>query len=415
MQTKKELLVELQDQELLDEVWVNLVSKRVAYSEKKEDRYRMVVDGEIQSFYNDIRDFKFSEDGKHYAYVAKGDGEYFIIKNGKKIARHSFIGFNSLRWSPNNQLAYTISEDDGYYVVYERNRFGPLASQQPKEGYNVPLFAFHPETFAIAYAAKRNDKWAVEISGERLKEYDMVMELSFSQNGEICFRFKKDEYWGVYYKNEEISFGYDLITDIAISADGKRIGFVAKKEDKWYGVLDTNKGEVYDNASQPIFSEDNQIFAFHGYKDTSPDDDDEYDDNVSYDNYFVVINGESQKSYDNTMGLVISKRSKKIAYVASSEQGSTTYFVVVNDKEMSSYPGIDHFSLQFSPDENHLGYLAFSDSIFAGRKASIIVIDTHESEPFDGVYSKIMFTEDSKKAEYVALQGNCLYWVEHCW
>ncbi|WP_103072685.1 TolB-like translocation protein [Aquimarina sediminis] len=414
MKTQKTKLVELPKQEQLEEVWINLVSKRVAYSEKSDDinKSRMVIDGEAHLYYDDVRDLKFSKDGKEYAYVAKNDDEYFIIKNGKKIATHSFIGFNSLRWSPDNYLAYTISKDNGYYVVYKQDAFGPFESKQPKEGYNVPLFSFHPQTFDIAYAAKIKDKWAVEISGKRLREYDMIMDLSFNKKGEICYRFKKDEYWGVYYKNEEISSGYDLITDIAISPDGKRIGFIAKKDNKWYAALDRDKGEMYDSASQPMFSEDNQVFAFHGYTDTSPEDDDEYDDDASYDNYFVVINWQPQKPYDNTMGLAISKDSKKIAYVASKE-GDNDCFVVVNEVEMKPYSGVDHFSLKFSPDGHHLGYLAFDNSMFEDGKKSIVVIDSKESEPFDGVYSEISFVDDSKKAVYVALQENSLYWIEH--
>jgi hypothetical protein len=415
METQKVKLVELPKQEQLEEVWVNLASKRVAYSEKinSENKLRMVVDKEAHSYYDDVRDLKFSEDGKEYAYVAKNDDEYFIIKNGKKIATHSFIGFNSLRWSPDNYLAYTISKDEGYYVVYKEDAFGPFESKQPKEGYNVPLFSFHPKTFEIAYAAKINGKWAVEISGKRLREYDMIMELSFNKKGEICYRFKKDEYWGVYFKNEEISFGYDLITDIAISPDGERIGFVAKKDNKWYGALDRDKGEMYDNTGQPIFSEDSQIFAFHGYADTSLEDNDQYDNEASCDNYFVVINGQPQKPYDNTMGLAISKDSKKIAYVASKEEGNNDCFVVVNEVEMKPYSGIDHFSLKFSPNSNHLGYLAFDNRMFEEGKKSIVVIDTTESEPFDGLYSEISFVDDSKKAVYVALQENSLYWIEH--
>ena len=204
-----------------------------------------------------------------------------------------------------------------------------------------------------------------------------------------------------------------MITDIAISPDGERIGFVAKKDNKWYSVLDRDKGEMYDNASRPIFSEDNQVFAFHGYTDTSPEDDDQYDDDASYDNYFVVVNGQPQKPYDNTMGLAISKDSKKIAYVASKEQGNNDYFVVVNEVEMKPYSGIDHFSLKFSSDGNHFGYLAFDNSVFEEGKKSIVVINTKESEPFDGLYSKISFVGDGKKAVYVALQENNLYWIEH--
>src|ERR1019366_6035859 len=95
---------------------------------------------------------------------------------------------------------------------------------------------------------------------------------------------------------------------------------------------------------------------------------------------------------------VFSPDSKRVAYFAVSGTGSKSeIFTVVNGQEGRHYPGIETNHLEFSPDSQHLLYLAH----IANREWSVVV-DEKEGKYYDAWnISDPIFSPDSKRTAYV--------------
>ena len=120
------------------------------------------------------------------------------------------------------------------------------------------------------------------------------------------------------------------------------------------------------------------------------------------DKNFVVLNNEEGKHYDRISGCpVFSPDGKQLAYVA--QQGEIG-FIILNNQEGRAYDEVRW--PVFSPDGKQLAYVAVNK-----EGEYFIVLNGQESKTYDEIYGKPVFSEDSKHIAYGAQVGNEPWWI----
>src|SRR5258707_8694253 len=79
-------------------LWVHHGAKRVAMIVEAAGggRKTLIIDGERLAAFADIRDFKFSPDGRRFACVVREGKAWSILRDGERLPHFDFIGFNTL-------------------------------------------------------------------------------------------------------------------------------------------------------------------------------------------------------------------------------------------------------------------------------------------------------------------------------
>jgi hypothetical protein len=124
------------------------------------------------------------------------------------------------------------------------------------------------------------------------------------------------------------------------------------------------------------------------------------------DSWFVVLDGNEQRSYDNIESLQFSSTGH-CAYVGMGSLGDGTASgaaVVVDGKEVAQYPdqgrGPSVEQLRFSPDGNHLAYVAKTPDGVA------VVVDGKKGHSYDAIgRDSLQFSADSSSLTYYAKTG----------
>ena len=168
------------------------------------------------------------------------------------------------------------------------------------------------------------------------------------------------------------------------SFDGERYAYRVATEEKQCVVIDGKPNKWYtgiplNDEDNILFSHDSKHLAYVAYKDEACK---------------VVVDGEEEKHrFEMIEGLKFSPDSKSLAYKGRVEkQGMTEKWCVVrNGKRHQPYSRI--FSLIFSPNSQHLAYIAIKD------QQMVMVLNGQEQEPHDQ-YGLPTFAPNSKKLAF---------------
>jgi len=221
--------------------------------------------------------------------------------------------------------------------------------------------------------------------GERFNLEEGNNSILFSPDkSQVAYIAKKDGKWFMIV-NDQVSEAYDnILLGFHFSPDSKQLAYAASKEGKWFLVLNGEKGKNYDDITRITFSPDSQKLAFVATNDGKS---------------FVVLNDKEGKSYDYIFWEpTFSSDSGQLAYGAS-EGGNM--FVVVNNKEEKKYSKV--FNLVFSPDSKKLAYVARDK-----EKGATVVVNGKEGKYYEDA-SNITFSPDSKQIVYAAQKKEVQY------
>ena len=82
----------------------------------------VVIDGIKQERFQEIgrKSFVFSPNSKNFAYAAKMDNRWMVVRNGNKGPMHYGIVEHSLLFSPDGKhFAYAAGDDKGQFVIMD--------------------------------------------------------------------------------------------------------------------------------------------------------------------------------------------------------------------------------------------------------------------------------------------------------
>ena len=234
-----------------------------------------------------------------------------------------------------------------------------------------------PEEEKVITYPENSVKLATIGEGFNLEEGENSILFSPDRN-KVAYIAKKEGKWFMVVNNQ-VSEAYDnILLGFHFSPDSKKLAYAAKKEGKWFVVVNGQRGNNYDEITAPItFSPDSKRLVYGVKKEGKQFIVIDGEEGKSYDSLwwdptfspdskqlaygaqkegkrFVVINGKEGKAYDNIWGIIFSSDSKKIAYAAVDREKGVT--VVENGKEGKYYKDIQ--SITFSPDSKQLAYVA---------------------------------------------------------
>jgi len=198
----------------------------------------------------------------------------------------------------------------------------------------------------------------------------------------------------------------------AVSADGKRLAYYVRKENKKrVVVIDGVESKPYDSIApqKPVFSPDSKRVAYIAQ--IGPGD-----PRFGSTEQFVVLNGEAGKHYGNIWPYVMfSPDSQHVIYIAANESSrpgmaGAQYFLVEDGKEGKTYTGNGYITPQqnitFSPDCKRLAF-----TVWDGKQVTP-VIDGMEGKPYESVAEhSFVFSPDSKHIAFLAGQTKKSFFV----
>ena len=255
----------------------------------------------------------------------------------------------------------------------------------------TPLFA--PGDKRLAYCVGEGGKWSVYNDEKKEGPYDDIGSVpatfKFAPDGSrLVYAAAKDGKWSVISDGAQDRNSYAGIHCITLSADGKRIAYVAKTADgKYVVVSDGAESEKFDMAMTPVFSPDGSKCVF-GAK--------------TGDKYSIYINGKSDGAkYDKAGTLVVFSPDSKRLAIAVEEKGKQT--ILLDGKPLfGKFDEILKFV--FSPDGGSYYYFA------AMGKNFILMSDGKIYDGYDSVLEAV-FSPDGKKLSFSAQKGRDIYLI----
>lgn len=354
---------------------------------------------------------RISPDGRHLAYVGKVENGQAVMLDGSR--QPVYDGVDALEFSPNSRrLAYAARRGQSWYLVVDGREQGPYRRVGP------PVFS--PDSQHVACVVLlEDDRRAVVVDGQAGSPCDLVFEgvLAFSPDSRrLVYGMQRQGQWSVVEVTapEAVSsqgdqpagagatppsaeettpreYGpYDFIgsaTGIQFSPDGARLAFAALVNGKWSVVLNGETEATFDNLGSLAFSPDGQRLAYAAQ---------------SAGKWQLVVDGKPQKAYGSIAdeSITWSPSGGRLAYVA---RAGKSWLLVVDGKEGKPYDDIGE--IKFSRDGRSLAYVAKSGA------GEMVVLNGHEERPFDRIGSGTLEFSPGGKLAYIANTGNVSFAV----
>ena len=311
-------------------------SRHLAYTAFENGNWTVVLDDDPGAEYKTLSELVFSPDSKQLAYMAEKKRRPIIVINEEEISAGSGVFFPS--FSPKeSRFAYLLTEKSGKfgYVIEGKQE---LLVDKPGR-----LIFSHDDT-SVAYAAMIKDKWHVIKDGVAGPGFKKIYAFSYSPaSNDILYAAENDEGKTTVVFNDVPGKWYDSIGIPVFSADGKKYGYVAKKNEDamvmvimneeasttypLIGILTIeagNKGDI--TEQQPFFSPNGDHIAYPVY-------------DLKKKAAFMVVDGKPLPSIGGLLTKpIFSHDGNHIAYMA--KKGEKWHMVVDGQVSSQSCDGI---------------------------------------------------------------------------
>lgn len=175
--------------------------QRLAYTvaEKSGDNVRMraVVDGKKGPAYEEIGAYRFSPDGRKFAYMAVRDGKGLMVVDGKEHPAFDSVG--------------------------------------------IPVFG--PESKNLAYMAAADGRWFIRKNGENSTGFDKVENPIFSPDGKRMAHIAKMDEFSLVVEDGKVHGAYNWAGNLTFSPDGKYLVYTAAKQGESFLAVEGTEGE----------------------------------------------------------------------------------------------------------------------------------------------------------------------------
>ena len=348
--------------------------------------------------------------GGGVAYVAIDRGrEQFAVVNGTEESRYESIDY------------FSVSADGSHHVY--RARLGGMSMSgrymdfqflcvadgeegPPFDYVGMPVLSADGKHFA--YAGRRNGRDTLLVDGHPVGKYDYVTQVALSADGSrvaVVAGVGKAPEWhlkgqlfgllpGVPALDKDVgkhrvvldgvkSPEYDWANPLQFSADGRRLAYTASSGGEQFVVVDGVEQPRHRAIGEGSFrfSPDSRRFCY-GATHTG--------------GWTLVVDGKEHPVDDVLAGPYFSPDSRHVAYVAL-ERGNWQAYVDDEPRGQARPPwwsldnGIppppNQLALTFSPDSEHIAYLAMGDAIFS----RYVAIDGTTGDSIYGILPPVVF------------------------
>jgi hypothetical protein len=214
----------------------------------------------------------FSPDGQHHAYLAKQEGRYLVMRDGKQEVTLLHGNEWTLAFSPDSRnLVYSgrTDVDKNSSVRAKYRAFNTGMGFATAEW--IGSFRFSSSGKQLAYCVMNGDKWSWVVNGRQDKYYDSLSgQFEFSPDSRRCaYSARMGDKWYMVIDGREFgpfeSIGgsagkleWDTGPPFAFSPDGARIAFIAKTANQYCVVEGGIEGSKYDFLTNVSFSPDSK-------------------------------------------------------------------------------------------------------------------------------------------------------------
>ncbi|MEC7986301.1 MAG: hypothetical protein VX278_14140 [Myxococcota bacterium] len=140
---------------------------------------------------------------------------------------------------------YKAQSDTNFYVGWDKEKWGPFDQ--------VSSIKLLPDASGIAYITKKEEKDAVQVNGERHKEYDSVRSLGFTKDKKYVRYQAQQEKTQFQIVNKE---EYLSVKDEKLNRNQDIFVYQGKKENGWVQVINYQASEASNALSKARFTPD---------------------------------------------------------------------------------------------------------------------------------------------------------------
>ena len=166
--------------------------ERLAYAVAEEHRrrgirMRMVLDGSVGPAFKQIGAYRFSPDGRQFAYMAVTDEDKgLMVHNGEKSDVYASIGVPVFAPKGGDLAYFVFQEDNNQWHVYRNGEKGPALD-------TVENPVFCPEGARMVYIGRIGDRFMVFEDGKIVGNHDWAAMPTFSPDGNhLAYAAAKD-------------------------------------------------------------------------------------------------------------------------------------------------------------------------------------------------------------------------------
>ncbi|MFO0587316.1 MAG: hypothetical protein U0441_07250 [Polyangiaceae bacterium] len=304
---------------------------------------RVRVGGDDQKIYPAIgvESIAWSPDGAHLAYAARSPSGWLIVRDG--VESRVVEGVGQVLWSPDGKHLAAAVERGGRWMVY-RDEF-----EEPSvETLRARSMRFSEDGEHFGYVGDEARKVVAVIDGVKSAPYDTIGHLVFSPRGSSAFAARRGAESFVVVGGKEHG-PYEDIAGLSFSPTGRRLAWIASKEDGW----------------------------------------------------FVIEAGSERGPFDRVSGLVWSPKGDNLAYGVGGRVGE---WVVREGKPGRAFEGILPGSLRFDPSGAHIAYAV------RALRAWRVVVDEEAGAPYEDLEAPL-FVGDSAVTAHLARRGEATFLV----
>jgi hypothetical protein len=372
----------------------------VAYTEEKDNLYRVVYNGRPGKSYKTIEGLALSPDGNRTAYAAQVGDKWCVVVDGREGSLFDAVGYP--KFSPDSRhIVYNATMNGkGHFVVDDTvSKAFPSSWDERFTGDSKRVILIeNSETDDSLHRVVISD---LALRKQRVKELRAILFVYNRDNSRIAAIAEKDG------KKRIIDLSIDRLDAVnegplynevgyhTFGADGVSLAYVAERDGKLYLVLNGKEELLPDSGmpGQPSVRPDGKgagiiLTVKEG----------------SFFHQGFIGDHAKRKKYQGAGQPVYGSDNRRYAYIA--QQGKR-FFAVVNDKEGPAFDII--VTPMFSPDGKVLVYRARKDG-----KRFVVVSDLEgkvlrQYPPYEEVYDTV-FTADGKAVAYGVKDGQKLIW-----
>jgi hypothetical protein len=393
----RETIIGFNDPSMNEESFVSSPDgKRVAYMIMAGEGLAVVVDGVQGESFEGIaaKSIAFSPDGKHLGYVGTRPGKQFVVLDGH-MHEYLAVSKQGIVFSPDGARSgwVAVREDSTQVAVVDG------VESAPYDAISTQGVVFSPDGKRYGFSASSAEKYLVVLDGEEGPLFDSIASLRFTLGGRALYVARRDGKWfavidGVPYGpyDELQSLGKPglsggtapSIEAFEVSADGSRVGFIAKRGEGWIVVVDGKEHGPYERCVGLSISPEGSRVAFLASRG---------------DGWFMVVDGE-ELSGQTLESLSFSPDGKRLGTVA---RRGEKRFAIIDGVEGKEYDRIDEPGVRFSSDGAHTAYVAELD----GEK--LVVVDGVEGPRFKRMgKTPLTWIPNGSRPFYSIAKGNRL-------